>query len=283
LWTSDLSHEWQETIVLNQPGTRPEDNIELEAMSLANLKGESKTYSWQNGPPQSFSEPDNPNIQLTNLKSQYRPFIIFEPDSAIKPFKGAVRREYSHFPWWNHWPVAQLPNDGRRVTGPDRPSHSSLSQSIEDSEVIERNTDGSYAAVTLYGMTEKSVTGLVPLAQSWINPPKLILANSGVTSEGYDKYERAYVLTCGPGGSPPALELELAATEASPVVNPAFVIRNWGEANAYLAIDGEEVKRGGDFRFGHRHTLEGTDLVVWIRVETTQSIKIAVTQPSATL
>lgn len=42
LWTDRLSHEWQETIVLNQPGTRPEDNIELAAMTLAR--------SWNNPP-----------------------------------------------------------------------------------------------------------------------------------------------------------------------------------------------------------------------------------------
>ena len=31
--------EWQEAIVLNQPGTRPEDNIELGALSVANMRG----------------------------------------------------------------------------------------------------------------------------------------------------------------------------------------------------------------------------------------------------
>ncbi len=59
LWTDDLRHEWQETIVLHQPGTRPEDNIELEAMTLANLRGETRTYSWKDGAPTAFDAPED--------------------------------------------------------------------------------------------------------------------------------------------------------------------------------------------------------------------------------
>lgn len=277
LWSDSLKHEWQETIVLNQPGTRPEDNIELEAMSLANLNGESKTYSWKDGPPDSFSEPANPNIQITNLKSKYRPFIIFEPGPRLKPCRGGIRREYSHFPWWNHWPVAQLPNDGRRVTGPDRPSHSSLSQAIEDSQVIAAGDDGSFSAVTLYGMTDKPITRLVPLARSWINPPKLAITSPGFSGNGYDKYQRAYVLTCRDKGSPSTLKFQLAASKESPVVNPAFVVRNWGEAGAGLKLNGKPVKRGRDFRFGHRRTFEGSDLIVWLKTESAEPVKISLT------
>jgi hypothetical protein len=43
--------QWQETILFNQPGARPEDTVEIEALTLANIKGESHTYSWENGPP----------------------------------------------------------------------------------------------------------------------------------------------------------------------------------------------------------------------------------------
>ena len=33
---------WQETIFLSEPGTRPEDNVELAAATLLNMKGEIK-------------------------------------------------------------------------------------------------------------------------------------------------------------------------------------------------------------------------------------------------
>jgi hypothetical protein len=45
LWNKHLSHEWQETIVLNQPGTYPEDNLEDEAFTVANLSGETQSFS----------------------------------------------------------------------------------------------------------------------------------------------------------------------------------------------------------------------------------------------
>ena len=52
LWSSDLdselpeAHEWQETIVINGPGQKPEDNIEPDALTLVNMRGETHTYHW---------------------------------------------------------------------------------------------------------------------------------------------------------------------------------------------------------------------------------------------
>jgi len=35
----DMWHEWQETIIVNGPGTRPEDNVQNDALTLANMSG----------------------------------------------------------------------------------------------------------------------------------------------------------------------------------------------------------------------------------------------------
>jgi len=274
LYSNHLSHEWQETIVLNQPGTRPEDNVEINALTLGNMDGESHTYSWEQRPKRGDIEPSNPTIQITNLKSKNRPFIIFQPPSKIKLFTGCIE-ERSHFPWWNHWPVAQLRNDGRRAVAPDRPSHSSLSQSIEDSPIIKHDKEkGTFSVVTLTGMTEKSIKGLVPLARSWNYPAELKVVGGSFSSEGYDRYQRAYVLSCKDNGGGRALEFELAASESSPVVNPAFVVKDWGKRDAKLVINGKEVERSKKFRVGHRRRLEGTDLVVWVEIESTKPIKV---------
>ena len=277
LWTDHLSHEWQETIVLHQPGTRPEDNIELAAMTLANMKGESKTYSWADQPPRRFSEPSDINIQIVNLKSRYRPFIIFEPGPAIRPFRGAVHKEYSHFPWWNHWPVAQLPNDGRVAIAPDRPSHSSLSQSIQDSSVIHKTGDRTYAVVTLVGMSDQPAASLAALARSWNTPPKLTVTSKFFSESGYDKNERAFVLKSDTAGKPGVLNFTLEASEASPLVNPALVIRDWGDQEVELQINGQAVPRGKDFRWGYRDTLAGRDLILWFKVESTKPIELLLT------
>jgi hypothetical protein len=68
----------------------------------------------------------------------------------------------------------------------------------------------------------------------------------------------------------------LAGSSDSPVFNPAFVIQGWGEKEAILKIDGAEVPRGRDFRYGHRRTLESTDLIVWIKTVSEKPVRIAV-------
>ena len=129
LWSTafgDNWHQFQETLFFNRPGDRPEDTVHSEALTLANLDGEAHTYDWSAGVPARFDRPEKPVIQVVNLRSRWRPFIIFEEGSRIHPFPQAVLEGYSMFPCWNHWPVAQLPNDGRKAPAPDRPSHSSI-------------------------------------------------------------------------------------------------------------------------------------------------------------
>lgn len=261
--------QWQETIVFNQPGTKPEDNIEYEAFTLANMQGQSRTYSWADGSPDEFEGPPKANIQLTNLKSEYKPFIIFKPTSKIKAFGSG--HKLSKFPWWNHWPAAMIPSDGRRAAAADRPSHSSLSYR---KPAYKENPDGSSVAVNLYGMTNETVTSLVPLAKSWNYPATVDILTKGFESEGYDMGQRAFVLNCKDSNKASVLTFALSASERTPVVNPAFVIKNWGTAGAKLKIDSKEVKQSRDFRFGFNRTLKGTDLIVWINLDSVKPIKI---------
>ncbi|MEI7899265.1 MAG: LamG domain-containing protein [bacterium] len=265
-WWPEPAHRVdQETIFLSEPGTRPEDNCELEALSLANLKGEAKTYSWEKGYPSLDLE--EPVIQMVNLKSRFRPLIIVKPGSRIGTFNCEVRKEFSHFPWWNHWPVARISSDGRYAMAPDQAAHSSLSWVTQPSGAF------------LYGMTDKPAADLVPLAKSWIQPAAIKLTGAAFSSDGYNPDQRAYLLKrIQPGGG---LEMELAASEDSPVVNPAFVIQGWGDQTAKLKIDGADVPRGRDFRYGHRRTLESTDLIVWIKIVAKKPVRLAVAAGSA--
>ena len=260
--------------MLNQQGTTPDDNIHLDAMTLANMQGEHKTYSWEDGPPKAFDAPEDINIQRVNLKSEYKPFIIFEPGPKIKPFSGSVRPEYAHFPWWNHWPVAQLPNDGRKAFGPDRPSHSSLAQSVERSQVIHNNKDGSYSVVTLIGMTDEPVTQLALLARSWNQPPDISIESSGFSDGVFSKKQRAFLFKHEHMLESDVLKFNINATKHSPIVNPAFVISNWGEHELELWVNGEKLSRGPSFRYGFRTTMTGTDCIVWLDLQSEQTVHI---------
>jgi hypothetical protein len=274
-------HEWQETIVINAPGTRPEDNINLDALTLANMKGETATYTWSPKPPGSFErphgpgtmdKPENANIQMVNLRSTLKPFQIVSPvHSSVDAYSG--EKTYFTFECWNHWPVAQIISSGRPAVAPDRPSHTSLSHIYWDAYAI---TDESVTKILLAGLT-KSISELVPLAKSWWSPAKLLVLGQGSEGQAYDPTQRAYVVLCEQRQKQSAVELTLQASEESPVFNPALIIKNWGEEGARLSIDGQGAPRSENVRYGHVQRLEGTDLVIWMRKESRIPIKITVT------
>jgi hypothetical protein len=263
-------HEWQESMVVPGPGQAPADLLEYAALTLGNDKGEFHTYSWEHKtPPHLPPLPKNPNIQLVNMKSKYKPFSILRPqdDPSIDVYSGEIRREISVFPWWNHWPVAQKPTDGRWAMFADRPSHSSLSHWFWEAYDM---TDRSMTKLMLTGMTDKTAEQLLPLARSWYNPPQI--KKSANLKAKYDQAQRAYILSVENGSK--NIEFNIVASKESPVINPAFVIRDWGKNDLLLKINGQKISRGKDFRYGRIDNLESSDLVVWVRYESIKPVQI---------
>jgi len=278
-------HEWQESIVINGPGQRPEDNINLNAVTLANMNGETATYSWPQKTtrdfdfpvgPQTMDRPDGPNIQVVNMKSDWKPFEVVPPThSRIEVYKW--EKSFYTFECWNHWPLSQIVSSGRPCVAADRASHSSLSHIYWDPYETAENMQ---SKLLMDGLTTKPAAELLPLAKSWLTPAKIDVVGGSFRSEGYDPAQRAYVLTRAASGKPAALELTLAASKEAPIVNPAIVVKNWGDDGARLRIDGKPVPWGKEFRYGHVQRLEGTNLVVWIRKESTASVKISLASES---
>jgi len=251
---------WQETIFLNEPGTRPEDNVELEACILLNMKGESRSYTWEHGYP--VFDLDDAVIQVTNFKSDFKPYIIFREGGGFEVFNLEVRPQYSHFPWWNHWPVAQTISDGRSASAPDRAAHSSLSWGYPNGEAA------------LYGMTNQDPLSLVDLAKSWNRPPKMKLSGDGFVSKGYDYTERAYVLDTEDQEA--AIELEFNASKENPIHNLALVVYNWGGEAVSLRINDKDIAIGKDFRTGIEYDVEGNmKLIVWIKYKSKNKTRIS--------
>jgi hypothetical protein len=270
-WAAKM--EWQQTELINQPGTRPQDNVEVEAMMIANMDGETETWSWEK--PYGNLAPGNQpikdgNIQVMNLKSKQRHFVIGEAGAHWKPLRFGALEGYSTMPCWNHWPVAQLPNDGRVTPAPDRPSSTCLGTLFP----VKHKTDRPDLMLgrNLYGLTGKPAKELAVLARSWNFPAELKVSASAFESLGYDKNQRAYVLARKSAADNAPLELTLAGRSQSPVLNPAFIVKKWGGTDVTLTLDGKPIPRGTGFRFGHRQTLEGTDLIVWIETESRASL-----------
>lgn len=262
------SMEFQQSQTLNQPGTRPEDNLQTEAITVLNMKGETGSCIWDKPYGRWNKKLENANIQVINLKARNRHYVIGEEGSRWVPFSFGAP-SWTNFPCWNHWPVGQLPNDGRVAAAPDRPSSSCpgtlypVKHKLDDLTMFARD---------LYGMTDQPVSTLVTLARSWNFPAKL--KADGIESLDYDKNQRAYVLALKTSQPPAKVELTLAGSEQSPVLNPAFVIKNWGESDVKLSLNGKNIPHGKTFRTGHVPTLEGTDLVIWIKYEATQTVTI---------
>ena len=275
LWSSalDRRHEWQETIVIDPPGTRPEDNINWDAITVGNMRGEQATYSW---PPtvRTFARPEEPNIQIVNLKSKWKPFQIVSPTgSSIRPYTGpGFPSKYSQFHWRDHWPVAQIASSGRSAVSPDRAGQTSLSNIYWG---VYSRTDDSMTKIMLDGLTTKPIADLVQVAKSWLSPPKLEVKGEGFQSDGYDPAQRAFIFTRVGKQASSSLQMILEANSNSPLYDDAIVVKNWGEAAARLMIDGSSVPWGKDYRCGHIHRLDGTDLVIWFRMRSTHPVRLS--------
>jgi hypothetical protein len=267
---TDNFYEFQETMIINSPGTRPEDNINTDALTFVNMRGETATYSWEQ-PPAKIERPDRPNIQVVNLKSNWKPFqIVSDVRPKVSTYTG--EKTYSMFEWWNHWPVAQIASSGVSAVAPDKPSHSSLSH-IEGEPTAK--TETSMTKIMLHGLTNQSSTALVTLAKSWLHAPPLEVLHGEFLSEGYDREQRAFVISSKSGNAENGLELVIHASVDSPLLNPAFVVKNWGDREPRLKIDGKLVRWGPEFRYGRVNTLEGTDLLVWAKLQSTHSTTFA--------
>jgi hypothetical protein len=216
-----------------------------------------------------------------NLKSEWKPFQIVLPDKPlISVYQG--ERTWSMFEWWNHWPVAQVKSSGISAVAPDRPSHSSLSH-IEGQPW--QRTPDSMTKIMLDGLTNRPAAELAVLARSWAWPPPAQVAGGAFHSKGYDPAQRAFVLgkseleNKGAGLHP--LRLAFHASAGSPLLNPAVVVEGWGEAIPELRVNGKPVAWGKDARYGLVGRLEGSTLVVWLRMEaeTETSIELSPVGP----
>jgi hypothetical protein len=240
--------QFQETILHNQPGEGGDANVDLNALTLANMQGQTQTYSWAEGVPPYYPQPSGANIQLVNMKSKNKPYVIFEPGSQIDKYIWGYRK-----------------NRGYNVPGILASGFPIVSKGKELD---------SYQAVTLFGMTEKPVGDLVTLAKSWVSPPTLSINSASNTSFTYDKFQKAYVFDSETQGNQ-ELQFDLAASEQSPLVNLAFIIKNWKQKDVELVVNGTKMQRGSDFHLAHKSTLTGSDLVVWLKYQSIDLVNIA--------
>lgn len=172
-------------------------------------------------------------------------------------FNLEVRPEYSHFPWWNHWPVAQIISDGRSASAPDRTSHSSLSWGDPGQD---------YA---LYGMTNDH-NAVLNLARAW-NRPTALEVNRGFTSRGYDRSQRAYLMEAS---EPSDLTLTIDGSSKRPAYNPVFIISGWG-SDEISCILNHKLLDQGSFKYGIEYNINGIPTaIILLQYESNEKTEI---------
>ena len=287
----ERKHDWVEQIVLLPPGKYPSDVIDKASVTLVNMKGETADYTWDEKLQVEMPEPRGANMSFVNLKSANRPFIIVSPN-PVATVEGKWDSPYfrtyganmakgmredpvpSAYGWWNHWPVAQIPGDGRWVVTPDHPSHFNLTTFVQWEDYA--RTSKTRSRIMLQGMTAKGARDLVPLAKSWLQAPRIELAPGAYQGGGYDPSERAYTIRRKDASAQAPLAFRIQASEESPLLNPAIIVRNWGKQKAELTVDGRRIPDGKDFRQGIVSKPDGDDLVLWLRLASGKPTEVSI-------
>jgi hypothetical protein len=265
--------QFQESIVFANPGQVQGDVIHEDYVTVSNLKGEKVVFSYVKNPPKETTKviPANPTIQMHNLKSKNKPFIIFEPGTRMGSFRDMNIENLAKPGSCNHWPEGQIPCDGRTGRTTDRAT-SSLGFPI--SNLVRHPGETREKIYSLYGMTDAPFDGILPLARSWSKAPELKIASGALKSEGFDPSQRAYVLSNPAAGKPGRAEFTLSADPESPVNNLCLLIKGWGVTEASVTLDGKPLTKKDGLRMGAIPTLTGADLVIWIEAKSTHPVRL---------
>ncbi len=270
LWTSgQRDHEWQESMAIFGPDQHPHDLIERDStFTLIRIRDEVfKTYDWNPLPPDGIDYPEHANIHHINYKGDYDPVTITDDIIWSNVYGGEIT-DYAIFPTWNHWPVAQMPSDGRYASFPDRTSHSSLSHIYWEDYDQQFGNRPFQKKILLEGMTKDQPLDIIPLAKSWL-APTLLHNLKGATGD-YNREERAYILE----KESDELSFKLLANEDSPIENFCLVIKNWdSKRKASLSIDGNYVTT----KQGIVSDTDGSiKLIIWIEKSSSKAFDVAI-------
>jgi hypothetical protein len=213
------------------------------------------------------------NIHVVNTKSQYRPWRMgrWSRTLAVTPYV-PVHRQVQLVPCF---PPGTTRQSGYAVAGLGQMNWGEFW----------KVTDTSMSEIWLNGFTtnRQPAEELAALARSWLQAPEMqLVGQSGAKQYGYDVGDRAYLIDLE-SAKQPVVQVRLAASEDSPVVNPTFLINNWSRRFPQLKVNGEAVRRGTDFRAGSYKILELEDgrqwkdvLIVWVNTKSTKPIEFTI-------
>ena len=266
--------QFQETLALLHPGQIVSDLLERDYVTVADYSGKTGKASYVENPnaapygPFSWDVSHPYTIQQYNFKSRNKPFICFEPGNKMfLRFENLA--SYNRASGCNHFPVGQARCDGRTTLTSDRPSHCS---SFPISDPVLHETDDREFWAALYGLNTMTVPDLIEFGKSWAHSPEAVLNDRDVVSGGYDRTERCYQLV-NAAGKPKKIDLSLSGNASSPVINPVLHVKNWNGPRPKVVLNGKEA---GAAKVGLNHKLEGTDLVVFLPIQSKSRVDVRI-------
>lgn len=256
---------FQDIQFFTNPGETALDVVHINAMSLANSKGETLELVWEKPNKNPAQTLEDATIEWLNSKSKWKVFTVFQ-GSGISTWGANEQSKYTEDPFagpWNHWPVSMIPSDGRYATSHDRVTHFALG--ANDAAPI-------HGSMVHYGFTDKKIDAVIPKARFWQNPPT-ISSLKGASTVAFKQEEKAYYLE---GNKPTSISGEINASSDSPVINPAFVIKNFDSSieDIQIKIDGNTLIKGEEYRIGKSYDEQGLPfIVVWLKMKEERMVK----------
>jgi len=279
-------------------GTKPKDILEEQAVTLANLEGETARADLATG--ELDREIKGALIETINLKSEYKVFLGFKPFPEGVTWQGGWERPEMQEPepeegedvveagsraewelevgqWRESWNAVGLePEWGEGLDGADFVDDSELimgpwnhwpaSQFLADGRNITAADRFSSAEVYVTAGGDRSSEVMYGLTNEDITAliPR-VKAWSFPAVVADNGRVRKHGFDQGQAAYvftalSDSFYFTLQGTEERPINNPCFVIKNWRktDATARLTIDGEEIQPGRDFRQGTFYDTDGT-------------------------
>jgi hypothetical protein len=121
-------------------------------------------------------------------------------------------------------------------------------------------------------MNNMNMTELISFGRSWAYAAGISGKGTYFKSNGYDASQRCYQIE-NTNQKARQAEFTLQGSKDSPIINPAFFVKNWNSNGAKILVNGKESK---SCRIGINQELEGTDLVLFVFIKEVAPMKITI-------
>lgn len=266
VFNNDGQPGFQDIQFFTNPGETALDVVHLNAMTVANTKGETLELEWKKPNKNPEQKLKDATIEWLNSKSEIKVFAIYQ-GGEISTWGEFEQSQYTDDPFagpWNHWPISLVPSDGRFAVEHDRVTHFALG--ANDPAPL-------HGAMVHYGFTNNKIDALIPLARYWQNPPSVSKVAGG-KSNGFIKEEKAYYFD---SIDTETLSFTIDANSDSPVVNPALVLQNCKAKNIEIKLNGKLLEVGDALKTGLEYDVHGKPkTIIWMKKSTNQPVQFEI-------